>query len=266
MQLKDHIRNYLDRKKKAARGAIARPDDTFIVSYPKSGNTWTRFLVANLTAPALPVGFDNIERIIPDIYQQTPKQLAELPSPRILKSHEYFDPRYGKVLCIVRDPRDVAISYWHHYVKFKAIDENYPKHDFVDRFLAGSLGPFGSWGTNIGSWLGAREQDPDFLLIRYEDLLKSPTIEVRKIATLLGLSVTDQQIENAIQNASFEHMQALEQAQKDQWVSSKKSRHDMAFVREGRHAQWHDDLSAESISKIEHKWGALMDKLGYSRR
>ncbi len=39
-----------------------RPDDTFIVSYPRSGNTWTRFLIANLLHPQEPVTFANIER------------------------------------------------------------------------------------------------------------------------------------------------------------------------------------------------------------
>ena len=42
------------------------PDDTFLVSYPRSGNTWTRFLIANLISHDEPVTFANIEKKIPD--------------------------------------------------------------------------------------------------------------------------------------------------------------------------------------------------------
>ena len=42
------------------------PDDVFIVSYPKSGNTWTRFLIANLVYPEKNPDFSNINALLPD--------------------------------------------------------------------------------------------------------------------------------------------------------------------------------------------------------
>lgn len=55
----------------AGRSLAVHPDDTFIVSYPRSGNTWTRFLVANLIHPDQAATFANIERIIPDVEAQS---------------------------------------------------------------------------------------------------------------------------------------------------------------------------------------------------
>src|SRR6266581_956224 len=46
-----------------------RPDDVFIVSYPRSGNTWVRFLIANLLAPDDKITFRNIENYVPSIYK-----------------------------------------------------------------------------------------------------------------------------------------------------------------------------------------------------
>src|SRR5437899_924402 len=99
--------NYLQGKGNAGRNLIVLPDDVFLVSYGRSGNTWTRFLIGNLIHPDEPVTFANIERVIPDIYCNSQKKIMNLPRPRLIKSHECFEPRYKKVIYIVRDPRDV---------------------------------------------------------------------------------------------------------------------------------------------------------------
>src|SRR5262250_161756 len=110
----------------AGRTLAVRPDDVFLVSYPRSGNTWTRFLVANLLHPHEPATFANIERMVPDIYVNSQVALLRVPHPRVLKSHEPFDPRYKKVVYIVRDPRDVAVSMYHWEIKRGRIREECP--------------------------------------------------------------------------------------------------------------------------------------------
>src|SRR5580658_693434 len=76
----------------AGRGLTAFPDDIFLVSYPRSGNTWTRFLLGNLIYQDDPVTFSNIESRIPEIYFNYDRFLRQLPRPRMLKSHECFQP------------------------------------------------------------------------------------------------------------------------------------------------------------------------------
>src|SRR2546426_5032921 len=102
------IVKYLLGRDIAGRTLAVRPDDTFIVSYPRSGNTWTRFLVANLLHPETAATFAKIERLVPDAEAQSSRYLRKLPSPRAIKSHSYFNPRYPRVIYIVRDPRDVV--------------------------------------------------------------------------------------------------------------------------------------------------------------
>ena len=106
-------------------------DDAFIVSFPKSGNTWTRFLIANLLHPEQPADFSNIDRLIPESEGLTRNELNRVPRPRIMKSHEYFDPRFRKVIYIVRDPRDVAVSQFQYYRKRRRIADDYPIEKFV---------------------------------------------------------------------------------------------------------------------------------------
>jgi len=123
--------------KPPGRNLTVFPDDTFLVSYPKSGNTWARFLIANLLRPQESVGFANIHDIIPGIDVVPHRDMLRVPRPRIIKSHQYFDPRYRRIIYIVRDPRDVALSEYHSQRKSKRIGDQHPIEEFVRGFLAG---------------------------------------------------------------------------------------------------------------------------------
>ncbi len=239
------------------------PDDVFIVSYPRSGNTWTRFLIANLIYQDGPVTFANIERKIPDVYKNTRNQLLKTPRPRVLKSHEYFDPRYKKVIYIVRDPRDVVISYYHFHVKYRKIEEGCPLDRYVSRFISGDIDEYGSWGENVASWLATRQNSSGFLLLRYEDILEQPLRELAKVAAFLGIQRTAEQFAKAVALSSADLMRDLEKKQAEIWVGTKKSRKDISFVRSATSGGWKSDLPEHLVAQIESTWGPSMKSLGY---
>lgn len=239
------------------------PDDVFIVAYPKSGSTWGRFLIGNLIHQDQPITFANLERKVPDIYQNTEDELQRVPRPRILKSHEYFDPRYRKVIYIVRDPRDVALSYYHHQVKMKTIKDGYPIGQYVSRFISGELNSFGSWAENVGSWLGARQDTSGFLLLRYEDILEQPMRELSKVASFLAINAPEERLEKAVKLSAAENMRKLEKEQADLWKPTKRSRKDKPFVRSATAGGWKTELPDSSIKEIESAWGICMKLLGY---
>ena len=246
----------------AGRGLTVRDDDVFLVSYPRSGNTWMRFLIYNLLhAREEPASFTNIDCVIPGIYRHTDRALRRLPGPRILKSHERFDPRYKKVIYIARDPRDVLISYYHYHLKLDRIGENYSLNEYTSQFVAGELDSFGSWGENAGSWLEARQGSEGFLHLRYEDLLKHPEHELYKVASLLQANVPDEQLVRAVSLSSAKRMRVLEK--EGSWKAMKNTRSDRAFVRSAREGVWKHELPAASVAKVETAWGGLMRKLGY---
>jgi hypothetical protein len=118
-----YARRILTAQVLARRRLTVFPDDVFLVSYPHSGNTSTRFLIGNLLDQEDPVTFGNIESRIPEIYFFPDKVLRRLPRPRILKSHEYFDHRYKRVVYIVHDPRDVATSMYHYSIKRRNVSD-----------------------------------------------------------------------------------------------------------------------------------------------
>jgi len=255
-----HVRG----KAYAGRNVLVLPEDVFLVSYPRSGNTWTRFLIANLLHPKEPVTFVDIDRKVADIYGTSQEALLRLPRPRILKSHEPFDPRYRHVIYIVRDPRDVAVSCYHWKLKRRVIQDGYPMEQFVSRFLGAEFDPGpGTWGQNVATWLAARQHTPGFILLRYEDLLLQPEQELERIAKLLHRNVTPMELSRAVALSSPKQMRELEKRQTDLWKGSKGFRQDKMFVRSCTAGSWKSELSERSIREIESTWGQLMQMLGY---
>src|SRR5215469_1564735 len=287
--------NYVLGNDVAGRSFHVFPDDIFLVSYPKSGNTWTRFLLGNVLNPTERITFANVEHKVPDIHAQSKKGLLRTPRPRLIKSHECFDPRYRRVIYIVRDPRDVAVSAYHYDRKEKNIADDFPVEAYVDnRFLntddyfgtwgehAGSwlasshnilkmsrlkndfLGTPGSWGKNVVRWLGACGDSGKFLLIRYEDLLERTQQEMTRVAEFLELQASPERIARAVELSSADNMRKLEVAQSSQWVTTRESRKDILFVRSAKSGQWKQVLPPQSVAAIEAAWGPVMQLLGYT--
>jgi hypothetical protein len=249
----------------AGRNFAVYPDDTFVVSYPRSGNTWTRFLIANLVHPDKDVSFANIEKLIPDTSSQSNRALKATPRPRIIKTHEYFDHRYPKTIYIVRDPRDVALSYYDFQRKYMQIDDAYPLEQYVDDFVSGKLVSigWGTWGENVASWIYTRGKRNNFLLMRYEDMMKNTEQELARISEFLNIPLEAQRLRRAIESSSADRMRALEKLQEDKWVATKNRRKDIPFVRVAKSGGWRTALPASCVQQIENAWGGLMTPLGY---
>jgi hypothetical protein len=249
----------------AGRTLAVRPDDTFIISYPRSGNTWTRFLIANLLHPQEPVTFANIERLIPDAEAQSSHYMRGLPSPRMIKSHSYFDPRYPRVIYIVRDPRDVALSYYDFSRKYRHIEDSYPLERYIGDFATGHLlsAGWGTWGENVASWAFARGARPGFLLLQYEEMKARPERELTRIAEFLGIDASPERLQTTLERSSADRMREMEKTQGKDWVTTKNKRSDIPFIRTASVGGWKTNLGTESVAKIESTWGHIMAQLGY---
>jgi hypothetical protein len=151
-------------------------DDILLASYPQSGDAWTRFLIANLIHPDGDVTSGNVHKLVLDFDLSLKRDFDRAPRPRIIQSHNSFDPRYRRVIYVVRDPREVAEPF--------------------------STDDYGSWGENAGSWVATRAHDPGFFLLRYEDLLGDTTRELMRLATFLGLAASPETIAHAIRRSS----------------------------------------------------------------
>jgi hypothetical protein len=198
-----------------ARGRVLwepRPDDVFVATYPRSGTTWMQYLLHLLVRPE--VEFRHINDVCPWLERSLavgsvePEALARLPSPRIFKTHllRQWLPRQGHFVVIVRDPADVAVSYfelYRAYLGFRGtLDE------FLARFVAGRV-QYGSWWAHVQSW--ERHDGPDVTFVRYEALRADPARELRRVAERAGLPCDAERIAAAVTGASLSRMKALEE-------------------------------------------------------
>jgi len=239
-------------------------DDIFLTSYPRSGNTWTRFLVGNVVYPDTPATFLNIERLVPDMYKTADWVLRRRPRPRVLKSHESFDARYRRVIYIVRDPRDVAISNYHWEMKLRSVPEGCPIEQFVPHWMAGNFWRrIGSWADHVNSWLATRRGQEGFVMMRYEDLQANPQRELTRVAEFIGLKADPRRIDRAIELSSADNMRKMEETQGKKWVATFHTRSDKPFVRKASSGGWRTVLPPKTVAYMEEQWGPLMKQLGY---
>ena len=240
-------------------------DDVFIVSYPRSGNTWFRFLLGHLLFHKK-VNFINMDDIVPDIYKKNNNDLKKIKRPRYLKSHHPFDSRYPKVIYIVRNPKDVLISNYYYYLKFHPNDKKASFNAYYKEFMNKGVNDFGNWGSNVESWLINREHIKNgFHLCYYEDLLKNTYHEIKKIIKFLNLNISSNRILKAIDYASLNNMQRIE---KKNFKFSKllnKSDRKIPFVRAYKYNKLSKKitLTNKQINQLKHNFKNTLKLLKY---
>lgn len=172
-------------------------DDIFLVSYPRSGNTWLRYLLTNLRFP-------NASWDVKSLYYSFPEvggdiDITGVPRPRWIKSHMQYNEKYKKVIYLYRDGRDVAVSFYNWSGKNKSE----PFKSFLKTNILGGKGYWGSWHEHVNSWWNK----DGVLYVKYEDLVENTEGKLKEIAAFINLKVTEKEILAAIDKSTFKRQQ-----------------------------------------------------------
>ena len=272
----------------------------WIASYPKSGNTWLRLFLQSLSggggAVDLTVPLDVVwhaatrprfeealelesgDLTNDEITCARPRQYeieaAAAAAPLWRKVHDRWgltpaqEPLFPPgvtlgIIYLVRDPRDIAISFAHH--NNTSLDETiaglaHPKYGIgMERNCQPKQLPqhLGSWSGHVQSWLDTG--NPRLLVIRYEDLSRAPEAHFAAAADFLGIKAAPAQIAAAVQAVRFDVLQAAE----DRHGFRERPAAARRFFRQGTAGGWRGSLTARQVARIESDHGAVMQRLGY---
>lgn len=259
--------------------------DIFVTSYPKSGTTWLQAVVwwimnvqkthaesepAESISPPTMSELKRLHHLFIDLNGVA--DIDKLPIPRVLVSHLPYEfvpkvsttengHRVVKYIHIIRDPKDVVISYFHFFqMLFKLPDDDLDL--FVDHFIRGT-GIYGDYFDCIKSWWN-RKDDPNVLILFYEEMLFEPEKHVMRVASFLSdektsydevLKSNPKIVERIVGATSFSSM-------KESHVKglNEGNRGFEKFFRKGIKGDWENFLKQSQVDAINDRIKNELDK------
>jgi len=180
------------------------------------------------------------------------------------------------VIYIVRDPRNVAMSYANH--SDTSIDESVDT--MINKFYIGSnyvsnekkyesIVYSGNWSSNYKSWKSFIEIDK-YLLIKYEELItnrEKTFIEILKFIHHLdkkNFLLDKQKLNNVLKTTEFGYLKNLEKKKGfSEAKKTKETNKPITFFDSGQARDWKKDLDKKNINKLVSAFKNEMLELGY---
>jgi hypothetical protein len=232
------------------------PDDTFIVSYPRSGSTWIRRLLVSIIRPDIEPSLKNIEEFIPDIHAYTNEELLHCKRPRVLKSHHSYTPYYPRVVYLLRDGRDVAVSYYDFFKVTHHYEGTFS--EFVELMLEGDSLGFGCWQNHVSSWVAGAGNIP-FLVIKYEQLENQGVETLREVVDFLDIEADESLLKHAYRKCDFAYVQ------RDVRENSRYYHKGYRGGVKGSSGAWKVTFSEKDLEYFWEKASEVMELAGYAR-
>ncbi|MGD9347775.1 MAG: sulfotransferase domain-containing protein [Candidatus Aminicenantes bacterium] len=244
--------------------------DVLIISHPKAGRTWVRFIlnvVFNKLLGRQELYFKNVWTVSYEFFEMSRKNDR---IPKILFTHLRSDELYwlkprDKVRCIedkkivllVRDPRDIMVSNYFQLtkrVKSQAVSEKslseFVRSEYLDNLL-----------NFMNTMEGFRYDHKEALLLKYEDLQRDTIAEIKRLIDFLEIEVSDDVLEEAVAYGSFANMQEIERGgffapkKKERWAGILETwdtdDRDAYKVRRGKVGGYMDYLSDSDVAYLD---------------
>lgn len=276
-------------------------DNVWLASYPKSGNTWMRIALITLQNGGKPIDLGSMvnnigillaarhrfdmaldidfsdlstEEVLllrPKVYGFMDTQARET---TIWKIHDCWQRTSdGEALFpeevtaasiyLVRDPRDVAVSFAHHFgmeideaIALMA-DPNYAVAAGIRSGHHHLPQTYSDWSGHVTSWIDRSGLAP--LVIRYEDMVADFAAVLRQTSATLGWTSSEAAIAGTVAATRFDRLRDEEKAGNFPETPGGGRR----FFRRGMAGGWRDTLNPAQVEQIERDHGEVMHRLGY---
>lgn len=246
---------------------VVQDDDVFIVTYPRSGTTWTEQMV-HLLVNNGEQGQQRLTDAVPwlETLPRRPNGMIEflktMPPRRVFTSHlpYQFMPRLGnttaKIIYVARNPKDVAISNYFHNQSKAGYEGTW--EEYFRLFLYDDA-KFGPYFDHILPWWQASQKDERILFMKYEDMKHDHAGSIAKLASFLNLQADAQLIDTVVTLSGFKSMVSNETTNFN-WIPQKadKPKH----FRKGDIGDWRNYFNAEQSQQMDDLFIAKMKNSG----
>ncbi len=236
--------------------------DAFLISYPKCGRTWLRMLLGKYVIGENGVG-DPLE--ILELTSAHPSfstlEVSHDDYPQLKRADKIFTNKQAyagkKVIFLVRDPRDVLVSYYFQYTRrgAKQLANDREFNGTPSEFICHEIGGLQSLVAFYNVWAKNRSVPADFLLITYEDMIKNARTVLSQTVEFLGWPMRDSElIDDIVAFGSFDNMRRLEEtnALNNERLKAPDDGDRESFkVRKGKVGGYRDYLTSEDCQYID---------------
>lgn len=237
----------------------------FVSSYPRSGNTWMRYLISDVllsragyvTGTDLPVHPD---QVIPDMHSNdiSERDSSIWNQEIIVKSHDAMeeltdrlggDPD-GRVrhIYLMRRPEDALVSYYHYHLRYPNLQHLAAggADDFCYRFLP-------QWIYHIQSTISHYKSHGNVKYVLYENLLENPESVLTQVMDFIGVPDDRFSIKNAVSHMEFDNLRNRE--------ARNPVNNSEFFFRKGISGSGPGELSLEIVNIIRHQSHYLYEEI-----
>ena len=237
-----------------------RFNDVFIASYPKSGNTWLSYIIANIVISYnnLPIKVTqySVRNFVSEMHTHAKLPNAIEPFPRFIKTHNKECHFFHNSIYLVRNPIQTMASYYIYCLSLGHI----PQDTTFNKFIRMKSFGINNWIHHTEGWLKRTKIGSNVQIFRYEDLKEDTYTEIQRMLDVLGLKISSEIVKNAIDNSDRTRMGS------DVYKSmqSKFTRADLnyKFVREDTNRP-RTNIDDDSLALITSKTKSLASELGY---
>ncbi len=250
----------------------------WLASYPRSGNTWLRFLIHECVYGPVESSTQVAERI-PDIHR-TP--LSPSPDTRTFaKTHFMLTGKHPhrdqteRAIHVRRHPADVLLSAINYarLIGTSDVETRDQKRAFAKTFIRFGGSPdwikssYGTWEQHASTW---NKAPFPVLCLTYEELKSDTAAQLRRIMEFLEHPIEEQRLAAAIERSNFDSMQKLEVSEKQAGEASlfrggaESLQQGSLFVNKGQTGRNLAELGDDIAEMFNRRFAQPLAQYGYS--